>query len=208
MRVVTDPAPEAAAKSSTPALRLSVLTRAQWGAVAPNTAHLSKRTDRIVGVTFHHTTGANLGSEATAEWARNIQRFCMADRGYGDIEYDAMLRVYFDPHDGKPRGVFVEGRSRTYVGAHAKSTGNVANRTTVGVALMGDSRDVFAHPELAPTVKALVELTWYLCALSHAAEHVPGKLLHYGHRDWETHGGTPTYCPGDPLENLVASVLR
>lgn len=187
--------------------RLSILTRAQWGADTPNPHKLAKRADQIVGVTFHHTTGANLGSIDTAQWTRNIQRFCMGTRGYGDIEYDALLRAYVDPHDGKPRGVFVEGRNRQYVGAHAKSLKNQANRTTVGVALMGDSRDVLANKALVPVVHDLIAFTWYLASLAHAHEHVPGKLLHFGHRDWEAAGGTPTYCPGDPLEALVRSEL-
>lgn len=190
--------------------RISFLTRAQWEAGPPNLAHLSTRRDLVTGVTFHHTTGANLGHTDTAQWARNIQRFCMVDRGYGDIEYNAMVRAYVDPHDGKPRGVIVEGRDLKYVGAHAASDGNLANRTTNGVALMGDSRDVFAHAELVPTVHALIEGVWYLAALYRNAHRIPAKLQHFGHRDWfnQGHGGTATLCPGDPLEATIAGLLR
>jgi hypothetical protein len=174
--------------------RISILTRAQWKAAPPNPAHLSTRRDTLLGVTFHHTTGANLGDVDTAQWARNIQRFCMVTRGYGDLEYNAMIRAYVDPHDGQPRGVFVEGRDVKYVGAHAASTGNVANRTTTGVALMGDADEVLSHPELVPTVHALVNLCWYFQQLySHA--HKVAHTARYGHREWMPKGGTATVCP-------------
>lgn len=185
--------------------RISFLTREQWGAEAPNHAHLSTRRDLLAGITFHHTTGANLGDVDTAQWARNVQRFCMVTRGYGDIEYNAMIRAYVDPHDGRARGVFVACRDIAYVGAHALSAGNQANRTTTGVALMGDSRDVLAHPLLAPMVRELVGLCWYFQVLYANAHHL-GHPLHYGHRDWIPHGGTPTLCPGDPLAAMVGAL--
>lgn len=185
--------------------RISFMTRAQWRAAAPNPRHLSTRSDRVVGITFHHTTGANLGDVDTAEWARNIQNFCMGTRGYGDIEYNAMLRAFIDPHDGLPRGVFVEGRSIAYVGAHATSTDNLANRTTSGVALMGDATEVLSHPELVPTVHALVELCWYFQGL-YANAHGVARSQRWGHREWHDlgHGGIATACPGDLLAMVHA----
>jgi hypothetical protein len=189
--------------------RISVITREQWAARPPNPSRLSIRRDNIVGATFHHTTGANLGSESTEQWARNIQNFCMDDRTprYGDIEYNAMVRAWHDPQHG-PRGVFVEGRDPRFVGAHASSTGNVANRTTVGVALMGNGDDVLADAELRPLVVELVQLAWYFVVLTLHAERITSKPLHYGHRDWIPHGGTATYCPSNAFEALVASTLR
>lgn len=179
--------------------RISIMTRAQWRADPPNLARLSTRRDTIVGTTFHHTTGANLGSTDTAQWARNIQHFCMATRGYGDIEYDAMIRAYLDPHDHQPRGVFVEGRNLKFVGAHAASTGNVANRTTTGVALMGDATEVLSHPQLAPMVRQLVDIAWYF-QLLYSKAHGVKRTQRWGHREWhDHHGGTATACPGDLL---------
>ncbi len=182
--------------------RIDFLTRAQWRATAPNLAHLSTRRDRLAGITFHHTTGANLGDVDTATWARNIQRFCMVTRGYGDIEYNAMIRAYFDPRDHRPRGVFVEGRNVKFVGAHATSTDNLANRTTVGVALMGDADEVLSHPELVPTVRALVELCWYFQHLYANANHL-GRPQRWGHKEWHSHGGIATACPRDSLLSIV-----
>lgn len=175
--------------------KISFLTREQWGASAPDPRHLSTRRDAIVGVTFHHTTGANLGSTDTAQWARNIQRFCMADRGYGDIEYNAMIRAYLDPHTHQPRGDFVECRDLKWVGAHAASTDNLANRTTTGIALMGDADEVLSHPELVPVVHELVNLCWYFQQLYSFGHAGIKHTSRYGHREWMAKGGTATVCP-------------
>lgn len=184
--------------------RIDFLTRAQWRAAPERPGHLSRRRDLLVGVTFHHTTGANLGDTDTGQWARNIQHFCFG-RGYGDIEYNAMIRAFVDPHDGKPRGLFVEGRSARWVGAHATSTDNLANRTTSGVALMGDADEVLSHPKLVPTVRALVGLAWYF-QLMYAHANGIKRSQRWGHREWHdhpSHGGIATACPRDSLLAIV-----
>lgn len=180
---------------------ITFLTRAQWRAAPPRHDRLQVRTSTLRGATFHHTTGANLGSRDTATWARSIQQFCFG-RGYGDIEYNAMIRAYIHPVTRQPRGVFVEGRDPKWVGAHASSTGNTANRETVGVALMGDSRDVLANPRLIPVVKALLGLSWYLVLLD-AHAHGVADPKSFGHRDWIASGGIATFCPGDAFLAMI-----
>ena len=166
-----------------------ILTRAQCGLLPPNLNRLEVATPgQLVGVTVHCTVTPT--ADPLATW-RDIQSAEMrgADPShdtYGDIAYNAGVTL-----DGR----ILTGRDRQWVGAHATSTNNVANRITIGVALIGTGGTITPAAELA-----LRECL----ALAHLAfGHAP---LIFDHLDWRALGGIATSCPDPPTVAFVAQL--
>lgn len=158
------------------------LRRDAIGLAPPNTAHLAVRHDRVLGVTVHWTAGNS--HDAPAQW-RAIQADEM-HRGYGDIAYNAGVA---------DDGSLLEGRANGWVGAHALSGHELANRTTFGVAYIGNGN---------PTPAAITALKAYLFVVALELK-LSAPILLLGHQDWLPFGGIPTACPGT-LEPIVRQI--
>jgi hypothetical protein len=171
----------------------AVVPRAGWRAADPITARLALRApaDTWVGATWHHSTGTQLGSPNSAAWVREIQAYHQGTLGYGDIAYSALIDA---------AGRVFEGRDRKYVGAHAASAGNVANRRTHGVCFLGDLT------YSGPTVAAQHAALWVLETM----RYVGDGLYCWEHREWLQYGppAKPTACPGNHGAAFVAGTLR
>lgn len=157
-------------------------TRAQLGLAPPIMSHLSPRHDRVLGVTVHWTATTNLAPDAV--W-KTIQRNEQA-AGYGDIAYNAGFT---------DAGEILAGRDNGWVGAHATSEANVANRTTYGIAYVGNGR---------PTVQAVQALRAYLYVVILTLK-LPHPIQLLGHQEWEPFGGIATACPGS-IEPIVRAI--
>jgi hypothetical protein len=161
------------------------ISRAQCGLATPNPARLTKRTDQVWGVTKHHTGGnrPRSASESMGQW-RALQAAAMSGANvnhtrYGDIEYN----VGFDDF-----GQILVGRGNEWVGAHATSRNNVANRQTFGAVYLGSGD---------PSPAAMQAFHAYCYVAGFTLGHAPLTL---GHLDWVKWGGIPTACPGRLLE--------
>ncbi len=153
------------------------VSKAQWGANAPNctagTVHPNLRTEFFV----HHSTGSNLGNEDSFQWVRNIQSSHIYSNGWCDIGYNFLV---------DDEGRVFEGRGWDAIGAHCPGH----NTAGIGVCYLGDGAEA-----LAP--KALVSIR----ALADEADRRAGKSLkRLGHRD-----GIATACPGNNLYKWVHS---
>lgn len=162
------------------------VTRQQCGLAAPDTSRLSVRSDKIVGVTKHHTGGSAPRSphDSLRLW-RDLQAQAMSGNNvnhtrYGDIEYNAGFDDF---------GQILVGRDNRWNGAHATSNGNLANRLTLGLAYLGDN---------SPTPQALAAMHAYIYVASYGIGHAAWVL---GHQDWIKAGGIATACPGSVLEH-------
>jgi len=163
------------------------VTRDQAGLQPPNLARLSRHDphDRRWGVTKHHTAGAtpHVPLDSFRIW-RELQASAMSGNNvnhtrYGDIEYN----VGFDDF-----GQILVGRDSQWVGAHAASANNVANRMTFGAAYLGR-----ATRRCRPSTRSTPTCTSRPCRSEHAA-------ITLGHKDWSRWGGIITDCPGLALE--------
>lgn len=139
------------------------------------------------GLTWHWTAdGGHLFHPDPVQRLRGIWAYHVNTLGYGDIAYEGA----FDA-DGNTFGL----RDNRYVGAHAQSTLNEANRKTDGIVFLEDARGW--------TPAALAAFVWWHNLYRFARHHDP---THYAHRYWGRHGGQPTFCPGDYLANVVQFV--
>lgn len=169
---------------------MQILTRAQCGLAPANLAHLSIRSpDRPVGITVHCTVTPT--SDPVATW-RQIQQEYLSGNNvnhavYGDIPYNDGITL-----DGR----ILQGRDHRYVGAHALSAYNVANRVTLGVALIGTGANI--------TPQAVTALRQYIYLATLELGHRP---LLFDHYDWRALGGIATACP-DPPTAFVVGQLR
>jgi hypothetical protein len=139
----------------------------------------------VVGITFHITaTGAG---DPLGTW-RTIQAEAMSGHlpsgdVYGDIPY----------HDGISQdGRIIQGRDHRWVGAHATSSANIANRVTDGVAIIGTGAG------LSDAAKQAIRAYVYLWSLGHKRRPVL-----FDHKDWRAVGGIATACPDPAVEAFV-----
>ncbi len=161
------------------------LSRAGWKAVGANPARLTTNQGGWSRVTIHHSAEyAGLlrgkGAGETGRVLRNIQRYHMEQKGYGDIAYHFLI---------DPSGRVFDGRSLRWQGAHAGGSNNVRN---IGICLLGD------FDREAPTRAALTAL----------AELTRGLRTQYGiaGRDVLGHGELKTTaCPGRHLASWLRS---
>lgn len=169
-------------------------TRAECGLAPANTSRLGSRFDLVTGITWHCTGSPT--ADPLDKW-RQIQQLAMEGKLpsrdlYGDHPYNAGIVL-----DGEHAGAILPGRDPKWVGAHATSTHNVANRTTIGVAILGDG----SH--LTPAALTAMSAVVYVLAFGTYKR----GLLAFDHRDWRALGGIATACPGSAVEAQVA-VMR
>lgn len=149
---------------------MNITSRAQWGAEPAKpgilTVGMSQRTEFVI----HYSDGP------PDQTVSAIQHWCMAGRGFRDIDYNFLVRG--------TTGELYEGRGWNAVGAH--TVGH--NTTGLGVCVIG-------RGELEPAAQAAVR--WlYVEAIRRAGHHLTVR----GHRDL-----TPTDCPGDTIERWLRS---
>ncbi|HET9247711.1 MAG TPA: hypothetical protein VFO15_18045 [Xanthobacteraceae bacterium] len=136
-------------------------------------------------ITWHHTgADGTLYHPDPIARLRGIWEYHVHTLGYGDIAYEGA----FDA-DANTYGL----RDGRWIGAHAGSTGNVANRQTNGIVFLEDARGI--------THGALEAFTWWVNLSKWVSG---GHFTEYAHRWWSKgHGGTGTECPGDDWDAVV-----
>lgn len=164
-----------------------VWTRAELHLAPPNVARLSPRHDLVTGITLHCTGAPVSGGGGPAKWLQ-IQHLAMTGAlpsgdVYGDHPYNAGVTLGGDVY---------QGRDNEWVGAHATSSHNVANRTTEGIALLGDGHVV--TPEAENAIR--------LCITFYELRYKRRPVL-FDHRDWRNLGGIATACPGAAVVRLT-----
>lgn len=170
---------------------VKIVTRQQMNLAPPITNRMSRRApDKLIGVTVHCTVTPS--DDPIGTW-RAIQREYQSGQNvnhqvYGDLPYNDGITL-----DGR----ILQGRAHQYVGAHALSSTNVANRVTLGVAIIGTGASI------APAAITALRAYVYLATLE--LGHVPVLFDHY---DWKTLGGIATACPDPPTAAVVAAFRR
>jgi hypothetical protein len=162
---------------------MTFLRRDQWGAQIYDVA-LKKRIDPVIGITYHYSTGQELGRNDCAAWVRQIQKYHMNTKGYSDVAYNVFVCRHGDIFEGRPTWA---------VGAHAATKDNLANRMSWSICFLGNDDAGTDVPAVAWTAM----LAWHKAR----QEEVGHGLFNFGHRDWQSFGGTVTQCPGDEIMN-------
>ena len=140
---------------------------------------LKERTDSVQGITWHWTgEGGTLFHPDPLIRLRGIWNYHVHTLGYCDIAYNGA----FDA-DGNLFAL----RDNQWVGAHAASPNNLANRTTLGIVFLEDKRGMTPAGIHAQTACDL---------LFEASYHRHPEW--YAHEFWGKQGppAKPTYCPG------------
>ncbi len=180
---------QAPAAPSTLTPPLTLITREEWGAVAPNMEAAAERGvfDRVTNpsgwleydqplsdvlntLVVHH-------SASVLDGPRDIQKLHMEKRGYADIGYHYLIDA---------AGLLYEGRAVGVRGAH---TGGF-NTGTVGVCLLGNFENQWPAMAQLEALRGLGAGLTAAYGLTHLASH---------------HGFQPgaTVCPGHNLEPLL-----
>jgi len=160
-------------------MTVKLLSREQCGLAAPNPARLTLRHDAIIGITVHVTATAEPDHHPTGTWAA-IQRAEMSGNDpdhavYGDISYNAGITL---------DGTVLAGRDGRWRGAHALSHDDLANRCTLGIAVVGNGH----------TVSQAAEDALRACGgLFRLAYHRAPQW--WAHSDWDAPDGSYTTCP-------------
>jgi hypothetical protein len=141
-----------------------------------------------LGFTWHWTgADGTLYKPNPVARLRGIYQYHVHTLGYGDIAYAGAY-----DGDGNVFGL----RDGRWVGAHAGSTGNVANRLTDGIVFLEDARGW--------TTAASEAFTWWQQLFVFVQRRAP---VEYAHEWWSKgHGGLPTSCPGPYVETAVRHV--
>ncbi|XP_018526195.1 peptidoglycan recognition protein 5 [Lates calcarifer] len=153
--------------------KVSIVSRAEWGAAAPKKKEsLKGSAQRAI---IHHTALPSCeGLKKCKDHVASIQRGHMTDRGFDDIGYNFLVAA---------NGTVFEGRGWGVVGAHTK--GN--NHDSVGIAFMGNFNNDTPSKEAILSVKQLLQ-----SGVSKGFLH--NKFSLFGHRDLGS-----TECPGNKL---------
>ncbi len=116
--------------------RLSVVSRASWGAQAPRSGATYASGGRIDLVVVHHTAGSNDYTPAqSAGRVRGYQAYHRNTLGWKDIGYNALIDKYGTIYEGREGGL-----DRAVVGAHASGY----NTGSFGVSVMGNYTNIDA----------------------------------------------------------------
>ncbi len=170
-----------------PSLRVAkptIVSRAEWGARAPNGSYTNHTPQKI---TIHHTWRPTAAQYQGASTIRSIQNYHMDSNGWMDIGYHFLIGTSLSSGDTK----IYQGRPETVVGAH---TGG-ANTGNVGVNVIGDFTTETVHPN---SYQALIRLLAWLCSRYGIS---PSKI--YGHCDFNS-----TACPGQNLYSKMAQIRQ
>lgn len=167
--------------------------RAQLGLGPPILSRLAERSPYDYGIgrlgyTRHWTgSGGTLFHPDPVARLRGIYAYHVHTLGYGDIAYNG----WWDA-DGNVGDL----RDPRWVGAHAGSSGNVANRQTDGLVFLEDRRGW--------TQGAAAGFAWWR-SLWRLLRPTPPQ--EWAHEWWaQGHGGLPTACPGGAVISAVHAV--
>ncbi|XP_026314139.1 peptidoglycan-recognition protein SC2-like [Hyposmocoma kahamanoa] len=159
---------------------VQIITRAQWGARAPNSR--TTLATPVPEVIIHHSfsPGACWSQSACATAMRSMQNHHMNTNGWADIGYN--FAVGSD-------GLVYEGRGWTTQGAHAPAV----NSRSIGICLIGN---------WSTTSPPAVQLTATQNLINMGMSNGRIQRAHWlrGHRQV-----TATDCPGNTLFNTIRS---
>lgn len=165
--------------------------RTDLGLGEPVPSRLRERTEAEAGLghrglTWHWTgEGGRLFHPDPFQRLRGIWAYHVDTLGYGDVAYEGAYDA-----DGNT----FELRHPRFVGAHAQSTDNEANRVTDGIVFLEDARGF--------TQAAADAFVWWTNIYRLAHRRTPEM---WPHRWWgDGHGGLPTSCPGNSLAGIIA----
>ncbi|MGH4119498.1 peptidoglycan recognition protein family protein [Clostridium sp.] len=168
----------------------SMVTRSQWGAVAPKSSMTS--IGGVNKILVHHTAGNSGATGSTAYAAvRSIQKNHMdSPKNYSDIGYHFLIS-----HDG----LIFEGRSISYQGAHCAPNGG--NINSIGVSLIGNFTSTYISTAQENSLIKL--LAWIKTTYSVSYAYIKG------HRDYEANEcpGTKVYNNLENIRNKVAAYV-
>lgn len=163
---------------------MAIYTRQQLALPDPKPNCLAKRTDPLQGITWHWTgTDGTLYRPSSFQRLHAIYDYHVNHLGYCDIAYNSA----FDA-DGN---IFAL-RGHEWVGAHAASPNNLANRTTLGIVFLEDRRGM-----TAAGLNAMNLLNYFFMIEN---RHWPQW---WAHEYWARANGTPTACPGPYITQIV-----
>lgn len=162
----------------------AIVSRADWGARAPNGSYSSHSPQKI---TIHHTWRPTAAQYAGASSIRSIQNYHMDSNGWMDIGYHFLIGTYPGSGDTK----IYQGRPETVIGAH---TGG-ANTNNVGVNVIGDYTTETLHNN---SYQALIKLLGWLCV-----HYGISTNNIYGHCDFNS-----TACPGTNIYSKMAKIRQ
>ncbi|XP_026319366.1 peptidoglycan-recognition protein SC2-like [Hyposmocoma kahamanoa] len=158
---------------------VAIITRAQWGARAPNSR--TTLATPVPEVIIHHTvTGACTTQDSCASQMRSMQNQHMNSNGWADIGYNFCVGG---------NGQVFEGRGWTTQGAHAPAV----NNRSIGICLIGTFTSV--NPPAAQ-----LSATQNLISMGMSNGRIQRAHWLRGHRQV-----TATACPGDALFNTIRS---
>ncbi|XP_036393189.1 peptidoglycan recognition protein 5 isoform X2 [Megalops cyprinoides] len=151
----------------------NVVSRRQWGAVAPRSQE--RLQGQALRAVIHHTALWPCHSPGQCRLqVEHIQELHMQGRDFHDIGYNFLICG---------DGTVYEGRGWGVVGAHAK--GN--NHDSVGIAFMGNFNNETPTPAALSSTRKLLQ-----CGV--ALGHLHPRYTLLGHRDL-----AKTECPGEQL---------
>ena len=168
-----------------------IIKRGRWGARPAKRSQLDPM-GTVTRITVHHTGEA--GYSAPRTFSESISRMRSIQGGHqarwADIGYHWVI---------DPKGRVFEGREERWQGAHAGN--GAANRSNVGIALMGNFDR--QHPP-AQQVERLEELLRWLME-----RHDVSAWSIHGHDHVKRHHGLGgTSCPGRHLEPILERIKR
>lgn len=149
---------------------------------------LNRSDDDLVGITWHYTTGQELGNWNTLKWWRNIHDYHVSGP-YSDIAYNFGFDVFGRLLEGRPVGA---PGAHTYPNERRPALGaGWPNQHTLGVAFLGN--DDYGVWDLTVYALEAMKLVTNLVRLR------TGRWpFHYIHKDWKG-----TQCPGNEMLGFV-----
>nr|UZC46342.1 PGRP-SC [Protaetia brevitarsis seulensis] len=160
----------------------TIVTRAQWGARAANTAALT--TFPPTHVVIHHSATQGCTTQAAcAALVRSFQNFHMDTNGWADIGYNFVIGG---------DGLVYQGRGWGRTGAHAVSF----NARSIGIAFAGTFTSGLPPAASLNAAHALIA-----CGRSQGQIAWSYRLI--GHRQ-----ASATACPGNALFNHIQGWLN
>lgn len=154
---------------------MTTITSRKQAGLPPSGASRRPLND-VVGLTWHYSTGQELGAPGPRQWVRNIYDFHTGpQRGWDDIAYHFLIDMR--------SGEIIRGRPLDRIGAHSPA----ANRTHLGICFLGNDD---------PGVRDVTDAAWASAReLVRSLERVFTRTLtHEPHRAQRS-----TACPGDEI---------
>lgn len=166
---------------------MEITTRTEAGLPASRASR--RPIGSVVGVTWHYSTGQELGAPGARQWVRNIYAFHVGpEREWADIAYHFAIDMR--------TGEIIQCRPLDRVGGHSYAH----NTEWVGVVFLGNDD---------PGVNDVSEKAWASAVwlAGHIEAAVGRPLKHEPHRVQAKRAGRGTACPGDEITARIVSGL-